>query len=48
MIIHALGVDKCVVVVKLWCFYDLCENGLKLRSLIFVEFEWINRVVMMD
>jgi len=27
MIIHELGVDKCVVVVKLLCFYDFCENG---------------------
>jgi len=32
MIIHALGVDSCVVVVKLWWFYDFCENGLKMKK----------------
>jgi hypothetical protein len=39
MIIHALGVDKCVVVVKLLCFYDFCENGLKVEGFDFNEFE---------
>ena len=29
MIIHDLGDDKCVVVVKVLCFYDFYENGLK-------------------
>jgi hypothetical protein len=39
MIIHALGVDKCVVVVKLWCFCDFCKNGLKIKKFDFDEFE---------
>ena len=39
MIIHALGVDKCVVVVKLLCFYHFCENGLKMEMFDFDEFD---------
>jgi len=46
VIIHALGVDKCVVVVKLWCFYDFRENRLKVEKFDFDEFESINEVVM--
>ena len=42
MIIHALGVDKYVVVVKLLCFYHFCENGLKTEKFDFDEFEWID------
>jgi len=47
LIIHELGDDKCVVVVKL-CFYDICENGLEVEKFDFEEFEWINGVVMMN
>jgi hypothetical protein len=39
MIIHALGVDTCVVEVKLLCFYDFCENRLKMEKFDFDEFE---------
>jgi len=39
MIIHALDVDKCVVVVKLLCFYHFCENGLKIEKFDFDELE---------
>jgi len=42
MIIHELGDDKCVVVVKLLCFGDFCKNGSKLEKFDFDEFEWIN------
>jgi hypothetical protein len=48
IIIHALGVDKCVVVVKLWCFYDFCEIGLKLEKFDFDEFEWSDEVAKMN
>jgi len=48
MIIYVLDVDKCVIVVKLLCFYDFCENGLKMKKFYFDEFEWINGVVMMN
>ena len=44
IIIHALGVDKCVAVVKLWWLYDFCENELKMKKLDFDEFEWIRMI----
>jgi len=47
MIIHAFGVDKCVVVVKLRCFYDFSENELRMENVEFYEFEWIDDVVML-
>jgi len=34
--------------VLLWCFYDFCENGLKVEKFNFDEFEWFNGVVMMN
>jgi len=37
MIIHALGVDSCVVMFKLWWFYDFCQKGLKIISLILMN-----------
>jgi hypothetical protein len=39
MIIHALRVGKCIVVVKLLCFYHFCENELKFEKFDFDEFE---------
>jgi hypothetical protein len=39
MIIHGLRDDKCVVVVELLCFYDFCENELKMEMFDFDEFE---------
>lgn len=48
MIIHALGVDKCVLGVKLLCFWNFCENRLKLEKFDLDEFEWINGVVVMN
>jgi len=38
MIIHGLGVDKCVVVVKFLC---LCENGQNEVNFNVDEFKWI-------
>jgi len=48
MIIHALDVDKYVVVVKLWWFYDFCENWLNMEKFEFDEFKWIDEVVRMN
>jgi len=39
MMIHALGVDKYVVVVKLLCLLSFGENGLKMEKLYFDEIE---------
>ena len=36
MIIHALG-DACVVVVKLWSFYDFAEKGSRMEKFDFDE-----------
>lgn len=48
MIIHALGIDKCVVVVNLWYFCDFCKNGLKMEKFDFDEFEWSDEVVVLS
>jgi hypothetical protein len=48
MIIHELGYDKCVVVVKLLCFYDFCENGTKVEKFDFYEFERIDDDVVLN
>jgi len=39
VMIYELGDDKYVVVVKLLCFYDFCENGLKVEEFDFDEFK---------
>jgi len=48
MIINELDDDKCVVLVKLLCFDDFCENGLKVDKFDFDEFEWFNEVIMLS
>jgi len=48
MIIHALGVDKYVVVVELWYFCDFYKNGLKMEKFDFDEFEWIHDEVVLN
>jgi len=44
-LIYELGDDKCVVVVKLLCFYDFCEYGSTTEKFDFDELEWSNEVV---
>ena len=39
MLIHALGIDKCIVVVKLLCYNDFCEYELKMENVGFDDFE---------
>jgi len=48
VIIHELGDVKCVVVGKLLCFYDFCENGSTMEKFDFDELERIDNVVVLS
>jgi len=48
MIIHALVVDKCVVMIKLFCFMSFCKNRSQMEKFDFGELEWIEDVVAMN
>ena len=40
-----MGVVGGIVVLKLLCFHDFYENGLKMEKFDFDEFKWIDDVV---